>query len=75
MLKYIKLLFKSKKMKTLQEIKDELTAVQTTLTSVQEALATAQTDIQVLEDSVTPTPTPEIPKITVPLNTPIELVG
>lgn len=58
-------------MKTLTEIRDEVT-------SVQSQLAQVQTDLQALIDAPTtipdPTPTPDVPKITIPLNTPIELV-
>lgn len=52
-------------MKTLTDIRNEITAIQA-------QLAQTQNDIQAIIDS-TPS-TPDIPQITIPLNTPIELV-
>lgn len=58
-------------MKTLSDLRIELTAIQ-------QSLAVMQDDLQTLIDAPVPTPTPdpapEIPKITIPLNTPVELV-
>lgn len=40
-------------MKTIQDIKDEVSAVQTSLTSVQDTLVMVQADLQVLADADT----------------------
>lgn len=61
-------------MKTIADIKEELATIQTQLTTVQQSLAVTQDDLQALQDAQ-PAPAPEIPKVTVPLNTPVELVG
>lgn len=70
MFEILKIKLKSKcnctTMKTIQDIKDELTAIQQSLT-------VAQADLQAIQDG-TPVPVPDIPKITIPLNTPVELV-
>lgn len=61
---FIKKLFKSNNMKTLTDVRNEITAVQSSLADI-------QTELQALIDAV---PVPDIPKITIPLNTPVELV-
>lgn len=55
-------------MKSIQDIKDEVTALQVALTTI-------QTDLQALQDAIPTTlDVPTIPQITIPLNTPVELV-
>lgn len=61
---FIKSLFSSKNMKSIQEIKDEVTAIQPQLTAMQEALVQVQADLQAVQDgTTTPVVTPETTEV------------